>query len=68
MQEHKVKFTIGKEGGIRMDVIGGQGTACTTVTRDIELHLARNTAVAEEGKKPEYYEDGPNLTVFNDLN
>ncbi|WP_067923874.1 DUF2997 domain-containing protein [Alicyclobacillus shizuokensis] len=69
MQEHKVKFTIPKGGGVKFEVIGGQGTSCTEVTRDIELHLSQaGGQLVEAGKKPEYYDDGPSVSVFNDLN
>jgi hypothetical protein len=67
MQQHTVKFTIPKGGGVRFEVIGGQGESCTLVTKDIELHLNRAGTRIEEGKKPEYYEGGPDINVFNNL-
>ncbi|QHW35767.1 DUF2997 domain-containing protein (plasmid) [Paenibacillus rhizovicinus] len=68
MEQQQVKFTIGKAGGIKFEAMNVQGQACTVVTRDIELHLSRTNAVVSEGKKPEFYEDGPNTEVFNSLN
>jgi len=68
MQQHKVKFTIGKGGGIKFEVVDGQGESCTAVTQDIEMQLSRVGTVVNEGKKPEYYDQGPDLNVFNDLN
>jgi hypothetical protein len=67
MEQQTVKFTIGQAGGIKFEALNVVGQACTTVTRDIELHLSRTSRVVEEGKKPEYYEDGPNTEVFNSL-
>jgi len=68
MEKHMVKFTIPKGGGIKFEVIGGHGETCTKVTKDIELHLSSVGRVVDEGKKPEYYDNGPNLEVFNSLN
>jgi hypothetical protein len=68
MQQHQVKFTIPQGGGVKFEVMGGQGESCTLVTKEIELHLSKAGSKVEEGKKPEFYEDGPNLQVFNDLN
>jgi hypothetical protein len=67
MNQHKVKFTIPKGGGISFEVIDGQGQSCSLVTKDIELHLSSNSRVVSEGKKPEYYEGTPNINIFNDL-
>jgi hypothetical protein len=68
MQQHTVKFKIKPGGGISFEVVGGQGESCTLVTKDIEMHLNRVGTQVDEGKKPEYYEGGPNISVFNDLN
>jgi hypothetical protein len=68
MQQHKVKFTIKPGGGISFEVLDGQGQSCVEVTKDIELHLSRAGNKVDEGKKPEYYEAGPDINVFNDLN
>ena len=67
MNQHKVKFTIPKGGGISFEVMNGQGNSCTTVTKNIELHLSTNSRVISEGKKPEYYEQSPSINVFQDL-
>jgi hypothetical protein len=68
MNAHKVKFTIPKGGGISFEVIDGQGQSCTQVTKNIELHLSQAGTKISEQKKPEYYEDGPDLNVFQTMN
>lgn len=68
MEKRTVQFTIPKGGGIKIEAMEMQGEACTIITKDIELHLARNSQVVDEGKKSEYYEPGPDVSVFNDLN
>ncbi|GAK41943.1 hypothetical protein TCA2_4435 [Paenibacillus sp. TCA20] len=67
MQERKVKFTIGKEGGVAFEVLNGEGADCTKITKDIEVHLSQNGTMVDEGKKPEYYDGGGITDVFNSL-
>lgn len=68
MKNHEVKFTIKKGGGIAFEVMNGEGNSCSLVTKDIELHLSTAGKVVSEGKKPEYYEQGPDMDVFQTLN
>ncbi len=66
MQENKVKFTIGQAGGIKLEVIDGQGESCMAVTEELELHLSSVGEKTDGGKKPEFYDgDGPS-SVFHD--
>jgi hypothetical protein len=67
MKENKIKFTIPKGGGISFEVVDGQGTSCTLVTKDIELQLSSQGTIVRDEKKPEYYNDGPSLDVFNSI-
>jgi len=67
MQKTDVKFTIPKGGGIRFEVMNGNGTNCAVVTKDIELHLQQAGSVTSEGNKPEYYNSDPDLRIFQDL-
>jgi Protein of unknown function (DUF2997) len=67
MQQTKVKFTIKPGGAINMEVLNGQGESCVEVTKDLEVSLASAGQKIDEGKKPEYYEGGSNISVFNDL-
>lgn len=55
MKKNEIQIVIGKAGGINIDVVGGQGTSCTNVTKELEIHLS-NRNVSSEGKKPEYFD------------
>lgn len=67
MQRTEVKFTIGLGGTINMEVLNGQGESCTLATKDLEVSLMNAGDKVDEGKKPEFYDGGNNLSAFNDL-
>lgn len=67
MKQNTVKFSIDKKGEIRMEVIGGIGSSCTEVTKDLEVSLSNAGTKTDEGKKPEYYENEGSLSIFNNL-
>ncbi|OXB94869.1 hypothetical protein B9L23_08380 [Parageobacillus galactosidasius] len=67
MQRHEVKFIIKPGGEIKMEVLNGQGQSCVDVTKDLEVSLVAAGEKIDEGKKPEYYQGGSNISVFNDL-
>lgn len=63
----EVKFIVGKDGSIRMDVLNGEGESCVIATQELELSLSNaGSQKVDEGKKPEFY-SGPGLSIFNDL-
>lgn len=64
MNQHQVKFTISKNGSVQFEVLNGQGQSCTVVTKDIELQLQKNGTLIDEGKKSEYYDQSPDVTLF----
>lgn len=66
--QNTVTFTIKKGGNVSMEVIDGQGESCVDVTKDLEVSLASRANQVDEGKKPEFYEGGSGITVFQDLN
>jgi hypothetical protein len=66
--QNTIKFTIKPGGAINMEVVGGQGESCMDVTKELEVSLASAGNKTDEGKKPEYYEGGGGISVFNDLN
>lgn len=66
MKQHKVKFTIARGGGIKMEVIDGEGASCEEITRDLELHLSRVGEKVDSGRKPEYYQ-GNTLNTFSSI-
>ncbi|CDQ41916.1 DUF2997 domain-containing protein [Virgibacillus salexigens] len=68
MSQHKVKFIIAPGGEINMEVLNGEGESCVEATKDLEVSLANAGSKTDEGKKPEYYEGGGGISVFNDLN
>jgi len=68
MQRTEVKFVIEKGGKINMEVLNGVGQSCIEATRDLEVSLSRAGEKTDSGKKPEFYDSGANLSVFNDLN
>lgn len=67
MAQNKVKFLIDKQGEITMEVIDGAGESCLAATADLEVSLASVGSKVDEGKKPEYYDGGGGISVFNDL-
>lgn len=67
MKRTEVKFTIKPGGAINMEVLNGEGESCTLATRDLEVSLSNAGEKVDEGKLPEYYEDGLGTSVFNDL-
>lgn len=68
MKETQVKFVIGKNGAIQMDVLNGEGESCVDITQTLETSLmAGGGQKTEEGKKPEYF-DASSTDVFNNLN
>ncbi len=67
MKRTEVKFTVAPGGSIEMEVVNGEGESCTLATREIQLSLASAGKKVEEGKKPEFYEGGSGISVFNDL-
>lgn len=67
MERKEVKFTIAKGGGIRMEHLTGQGDSCVEDTKELEISLSNAGKKTDSGKKPEYYEGGNGINVFNDL-
>ncbi|EOO44419.1 DUF2997 domain-containing protein [Bacillus toyonensis] len=68
MEQTKVQFTVKPGGAINMEVVNGVGQSCVDVTQELEVSLAKaGSRKSDEGKKPEYYDGGANISAFNDL-
>jgi len=48
-----IRVRISKDGAVTLDVLGGTGTSCSTLTKALQEALG---PVAQESFKPEYYE------------
>lgn len=66
--QNTVKFTVKPGGDIQLEVLNGQGESCIAATQELEVSLASAGKKVDEGKKPEFYEGGGGISVFNDLN
>ena len=49
-----IRVRINTDGVVTLDVIGGQGSSCSTLTKALQEALG---PVAQESCKPEYYQE-----------
>ena len=56
MKENRIRFTISKDGQVKMEVMNGEGESCLLTTQEIQQRLVMNGMnQTGAGEKPEFY-------------
>lgn len=60
----QIKFTVSKEGKVELEVLGGAGQECLTLTKPFEEKLG---TISERSYKDSFYENTDKSTVDQNL-